>query len=130
MFELALNVVATVMFLSAAYVMWIKGFRKSAINLAIAVLFSTTFVWVVTLYPVDVDQDGEFPLWFNILGSASVLGFVAIAGVMLKMAQALPEYRQSLQQGGDSAVASVAAPDAVTDKADKEASSEKSDQAL
>lgn len=123
MFELALNVVATVMFLSAAYVMWIKGFRKSAINLAIAVLFSTTFVWVVTLYPVDVDQDGEFPLWFNILGSASVLGFVAIAGVMLKMAQALPEYRKSvLQQGEDQAAAPAATPDVVTDKGNEEAS--------
>lgn len=116
MFELALNVVATVMFLSAAYVMWIKGFRKSAINLVVAVLFSATFVWVVTLYPVDIDQDGEFPLWFNILGSASVLGFVAIAGVLLKMAQALPEYRQTLQQEDGNVTVPVDIPDTVTGK--------------
>jgi hypothetical protein len=116
MFELALNVVATVMFLSAAYVMWIKGFRKSAINLIVAVLFSATFVWVVTLYPVDIDQEGEFPLWFNILGSASVLGFVAIAGVLLKMAQALPEYRQTLQQEDGNVTVPVDIPDTVTGK--------------
>lgn len=122
MFELALNVVATVMFLSAAYVMWIKGFRKSAINLIIAVLFSATFVWVVTLYPVDVDQDGEFPLWFNILGSASVLGFVAIAGVLLKMAQALPEYRQTLQQGDSNGAVTVDNPDTATGKTEERAS--------